>query len=60
MTEPTFTLLRCTSTCYMPLKKGDKVLERFEDDSRGRDIVAHEVPNNLVTTYLKTDHFVRV
>ena len=60
MTETKFTLLKCLATCYMPLEKGDKQLERFEDDSRGRETIAHEVPNNLVKSYLDTGNFVAV
>ena len=60
MTEAKFTLLECISTCYVPAEKGDEQLERFEDEGRREGIVAHEVPNNLVTTYLKTGNFIRV
>ena len=58
MTEAKFTLLKCLNTCYMPLAKGDKQLERFEDESTRRETVAPEVPNNLVKSYLATGNFV--
>ncbi len=60
MTEAKFTLLRCLATCYMPLEKGDKQLERFEDESTRRETVAHEVPDNLVKSYLDSGNFVAV
>ncbi len=47
---PATTRLRCVvSSCYMPIEKGSKVVDRFEDEHHegsGGDV--YEVPNNLV------------
>ncbi len=59
---PTTTRLRCTvSSCYMPIEKGKKVVDRFEDELRpgaGGDV--YEVPDNLVKLYLDSGNFVPV
>ena len=52
--------LRCTaSSCYMPIEKGSKVVDRFEDDLKeGDGSGVYEVPNNLVKLYLDSGNFI--
>ncbi len=49
--------VRCTATCYMPISKGNKVVERYEDED-GNDV--YEVPFDRVKEFLATGNFHKV
>lgn len=49
--------LRCIATCYMPISKGSKVVERYEDEENS-DV--YEVGELRVKEFLATDNFVLV
>lgn len=49
----------CIGTCYMPVKKGDSVVERYEDEYGDmRDL--YDIPDTRLKEFLDTGDFQNV
>ncbi|KKL71578.1 hypothetical protein LCGC14_2093490 [marine sediment metagenome] len=49
--------VKCIATCYMPVSKGNRVVERFEDEENS-DV--YEIDESRLKEFLATNNFVEV